>query len=109
MKEKAQRYFHGPEGYNCAQAVLKIFQEHKDVLEETIEEFSAHGGGRAPHGYCGALHSVLYLADESLHDSIKEAFKTKTGSLNCKRIRVKGKVPCVECVRIACEELQKKI
>jgi len=54
---------HAQRSANCAQAVLRGFQQMLAIPDERIAAASAHGGGRAPEGLCGALHSALELVD----------------------------------------------
>lgn len=54
--KNAVDYFHKePEKLNCAQSILKAWQEDFEISDETIEEFRQWGGGRAEGGVCGAL------------------------------------------------------
>ncbi len=107
--KKAVDYFHKePEKLNCAQAVLKAWQEDFGISDETIEEFRQWGGGRAQGGVCGALFAADYLlAKEGEKLSIKEPFVAKAGFSTCALLKSSGRVPCTTCVNIA-DELVKK-
>lgn len=43
---------------NCAQSVIKAFQEHFGYDDKTVAEFLACGGGNAPSGVCGAYYAA---------------------------------------------------
>lgn len=108
MKTKiAEELYHGKEGYNCAQAILKTFQQEFKVAESTIIEASEKGRGRAEGGKCGALYAALELAKtkEQQH-KLNYAFMTNGASLSCKEIRKARKMTCKECVRLAAKEIQ---
>jgi hypothetical protein len=88
--------------HNCAQSVLRAFHPHPNIQEEDILEARHHGGGRAEAGLCGALHAALRLIEEpSTRQRLRESFVAETGSEKCREIRRAGRVPCVECVRLA--------
>ena len=106
----SQNYFHTkPENLNCAQSILKGFQEEFNISAGRIAEFKAWGGGRAPEGVCGALFAADILLAELEKPSIKEKFKTEVGNTNCLAIKRENKVSCLNCVRIADELLEKEI
>ena len=97
--EKAVKYFHGQERYNCAQAVLKGFEKSHNVEQEKIDKFKAFGGGRADGGLCGALFAAKTLADTpDKAKKIEDEFVNITGAKKCREIRKLGKLPCKECV-----------
>lgn len=89
---------------NCAQAVLRGFQQMLGVADERIADAAAHGGGRAPEGLCGALHSALELV-ESPEDkaAIRAEFERQAGALTCREVRAQRKLSCRDCVRLAAE------
>ena len=90
------------ERLNCAQSVLRAFQQQRSISEDDIEEARWHGGGRAKDGMCGALHSALKLtSDTSARDRLRAAFVERAGAETCRDIRRAARTPCVECVRIA--------
>lgn len=100
MREQAMGYFHGVEGYNCCQAVLKTYQESHGVSEEVIIDAKRFGGGRAPGNICGALHA-LYMLEPQKEELFTEAFQKKIGSHLCKDIRGKKLLSCRGCVGVA--------
>ena len=108
MYDKAKGFFHGKEGYNCAQAVLAAFRDEKNISQAVIDEFKAYGGGRVANGYCGALHAALYLAgdDQAVQKKLKDAFMEKAGALTCKEIKATSKLPCGDCVGLAAQTLK---
>lgn len=103
--DKAQSYFHGKEEYNCAQAVLKAFQEQYDIPEATINEYKEYGGGRAKDGTCGALFAALALVSDSQKEILIQAFEQQAQYTTCERIKDKT-ISCRECVGAAAEALR---
>jgi len=96
----AAGYYHHPDyRYNCAQAMVC----HYRGSENDISVMKAMGSGRAPQGYCGALHGALVLLDKySLSkDPYIDAFVKETGSPFCWQIRKKRQVTCRQCIEIA--------
>lgn len=82
-----------PKCHNCAQAVV----EGCGGTPEQVAEMQACGGGRAPLGYCGALHGALVMCPEKA-EGIKAEFLAACGALTCKEIKASAKTPCPECV-----------
>lgn len=70
-----------------------------------VAECAAFGAGRAPEGCCGAAHAVRLLRPD-LEETVTRAFVEKIGSVKCREIKGQYKVPCPECVRLACEVLE---
>jgi hypothetical protein len=90
------------ERLNCAQSVLRAFQQHRSISEEEIVQARHHGGGRAENGVCGALHAALKLTgDPSLRDHLRSTFVARAGAETCREIRSAARLPCVDCVRLA--------
>ena len=101
-RSQASRFYHGPEGYNCAQAVLKYFQNDLRISDEAIASSKGLGGGRAPQGRCGALHAALTLIDdEGMKAELEERFRTAAGASVCRDIRSLNKLSCKDCVDTA--------
>jgi hypothetical protein len=112
MKKRitSENYFHKkPENLNCAQAILKGFQQELNIDDSHIEEFRAHGGGRAPEGICGALYAAEHLAKKHNLGDLKADFEKETGHTNCKELKSNLKVTCEKCVKIADSFLERKI
>lgn len=108
MKEKALIHYHGPERYNCAQAVLKSAEKHQEIGDEKIAEFRKSGGGQARDGLCGALFAAKTLmTDETCKENARSEFLKKGGSLKCREIRGGGRMSCSECVATAAELAEK--
>jgi hypothetical protein len=108
-RKKSEEYFHVlPENLNCAQAVLKGFQQELNITDEVIEEYRAWGGGRAEGGVCGALFSAEHLLRQAGKPSIETEFVATTGHMNCLDIK-QGKFPCLDCVRIADELVERNL
>jgi hypothetical protein len=96
------------EKLNCAQSVLRGFQEKKGIQDDVIHAAKSLGGGRAPEGRCGALHAALEVTVcPATKDRLTSAFLEKAGSEKCREIRKLGKLTCEECVTLAAEELAK--
>lgn len=106
---KSEDFFHVlPENLNCAQAVLKRFQEEFHISEKEIEEYRAWGGGRAEGGVCGAIFSAEKLLRQTGKKSAIEEFRQMTGSVLCSDIKEK-KFTCAALVRIANELVEKRL
>lgn len=99
MKSKqAAKYFHGEEGYNCAQAVLKAYQSNSGMSELTIRSATVAGGGRAKDGVCGALYAAqIILGDPEAMKTVDQQFTALTGSNKCSDIK-KSECGCREFV-----------
>ena len=90
------------ERLNCAQSVLRAFQQQMGVSEHAVEQARQLGGGRAEEGRCGALHAALQLIDgNAMRSSIREAFVTRAGSEKCREIRKRNSLGCAQCVELA--------
>lgn len=110
MRKTAENYFHGDEGFNCAQAVLKAFQGAFSLSDEMIAAHKVSGGGRVENNECGALYAArLLVADESKSEQMTDAFVKAAGSASCKEIRQLGKLNCRGCVGEAAANLQSVI
>jgi hypothetical protein len=108
-RKKSEEYFHVlPEKLNCAQAVLKGFQKEFNITDQEIEEYRAWGGGRAKDGVCGALFAAERLLLQVDKPSIENEFIAVAGDFRCVDIK-KGKFPCLDCVRIADELVEKNL
>lgn len=103
MKAKqAAALYRGKERYNCAQAVLKTFQEEAGVPDTMIRAASRWGNGRVGSGMCGALHVVRALIDDSeLLAKVEREFAHVAGSTKCRQIRAMSRISCRECVSLA--------
>ncbi|MFZ5807445.1 MAG: C-GCAxxG-C-C family (seleno)protein [Verrucomicrobiota bacterium] len=104
--EDVVKYYHGAERYNCAQAILKGFQEKFGIPQEKIDAFRAYGAGRSEGNWCGALYSAKYLLNDPEKEKFfEQKFTEMTGGTKCKEIRKKNQVPCVKCVEAAAKIL----
>ncbi len=109
-KIKAENFFHvKPENLNCAQAIIKAYQEKFNIPESIISEFRAWGGGRAPNGICGALYAADFLANRYHFAPIRQEFKAKAGAITCLELKREQKTPCVKCVQIVDELIENKL
>jgi len=109
-RTKSEEFFHQkPENLNCAQSILKGFQQELNIPESRIAEFKAFGGGRAPNGICGALYAADILMKEQGKKTIEQKFNEKVGETLCLQIKKEAKASCKDCVAIADEILEKYI
>ena len=100
----ASDFFHKkPENYNCAQAILKAWQDRLDISDQEIENFRQWGGGRAKNGECGALFAANYLLEKQGKPPVSKEFIAQVGSAFCREIKRVNKVSCSRCVDIANE------
>lgn len=61
---KTREYYLGVNGnkkHNCAQAVIAGFKDKFSLEDGLVETFTAHGGGKAPEGCCGALYAARHI------------------------------------------------
>ena len=108
-RKKADEYFHAkPENFNCAQAVLKAFQDEFDISEQEIAAYKAYGGGRAENGICGALFAAKRLSKQSEKESLEKEFVSELGTIYCRELKLSGKA-CLDCVRLADSLVEKEI
>jgi hypothetical protein len=102
--KKAHNYYLGQEGHprlNCAQSILAAF----GADEPTITEFSSYGSGKAPDGWCGAASSAAFLLQDT--KIVEKYFQEHAGAVKCKEIRQLKRLPCLKCVELAAEFVQK--
>ena len=105
----SEKYFHIlPQNLNCAQAILKGFQNEFQISEKEIEEYRAWGGGRAEGGVCSALFAAERLLRQANKRGIHDEFLTVTKDIRCMEIK-KGKFPCLDCVRLADELVEMRL
>jgi len=97
------------EKLNCAQSILRGFQEPNKVSEEIVTDAKKLGGGRAEGGLCGAFYSATLLAEnENIKQNLHERFMSLAGSEKCREIRKIGRLACSGCVELAASVLQEK-
>ena len=102
MRERASEYFRGADGLNCAQAVMKAFEEVYRITPETIESYAALGGGRAEGGMCGALYGATKLAGgPDVAAKLVDRFVEIVGFSTCREIKKAKKFSCADCVETA--------
>ena len=107
FKSKAVTLYRGIEGYNCAQAILSVFQERLHVDEERILEFIDYGGGNAKGGVCGALYAIQQLAENPEQAQVMvQRFDEEVGSVFCDEILEMGRLSCAGCIFTASKILQ---
>lgn len=106
----AKQLFHGEEKYNCAQAVLKAFQEHNKLTDDDIERHESSGGGRAKGGVCGALYAAkLHLGNAEDKAALEKSFVDKAKYTTCKEIKENKTLSCIQCIETAAELLIEKL
>lgn len=109
MRKNSVNFFHThPANLNCAQAILKGFQQEFDINNQEIDDYQALGGGRAPEGVCGALFAANRLLRQIGKESVVEDFQKNAGGVLCTEIKEK-RFTCAEYVRMADELVQKNI
>ena len=100
---------------NCAQAVLKVFQDKLPVSDETLMKLSAGyaAGMGCMESTCGALIGAVMVAGiltdgkgtPSAAKSMVQKFESKCGVTICKELKGVETgtplCPCPECVRNA--------
>lgn len=93
----ASQYYHGPgyEDYNCAQAVLKHFQQRLDIPQAKIDAFAAAGGGNAEGGLCGALYAAMTLMDDPQRAAeLRRRFRSEFRGETCEQIKQPEQKTC---------------
>ena len=109
MKEHALSVFRkGPERLNCAQSVLYAWREVSGDISIPLADVKPFGGGRAPDGLCGALHTACLVASDQA-EALKQNFAARLGSLYCKDLRAAKVHPCETCVTQATDLLELQI
>lgn len=112
----ATNHFLAKDGHkklNCAQAVLKAFQEQLNIPENIIDSFSAHGGGRAPEGHCGAVYAAEFIFGLAgvLDADINAVshLESIAGSSRCTEIKAEKKLSCLGCVEVCTAYVEEKL
>jgi len=109
--QKAKDHYLGKNGcvrLNCARSIAEPFKERLALTAELLEHFAACGGGRAPEGYCGAIHAALTIAGKEAPDRIQEIrdfFIRNAGALQCREIKAQKKMGCLDCIGYAAKFL----
>lgn len=109
MKNLAREHFHRPpEHLNCAQAVLRAYQQWTGDHALSVPAFKSFGGGRAPEGLCGALHAACAIAPTRA-TALRQHFAEVTGSLFCKELKGTHRISCENCVSTAADILEREL
>ena len=109
--QKAKDHYLGKNGcerLNCARSVVEPFRDRLALAPETLEHLASCGGGKAPEGYCGAIHAALMIANKEAPgkvQEIKDFFTQNAGSLKCREIKAHKKMLCLDCIGRAAEFL----
>lgn len=97
----ADKYFGKTEDkLNCAQAVLKAFQNEFLITEEEIKEFGNYGRGKADNGLCGAIYATNYLMQKKNDKLVLKEFENKLGAIQCKTLK-EMKLSCLDILKIS--------
>lgn len=98
----AVSFFHAtPNNYNCAQSIIKNYQDKIRISDEDIElKYRSKGGGRAEDGLCGAVYSAYQILDKDKGDRIKAKVETALGGYTCRKLKAELKVPCTKIVEL---------
>lgn len=108
--DKSKKYFHGKEGYNCAQAIAAGFGDHLERLDSLISDLKNCGGGKAKEGLCGALFAAeIIISDQEKATLIREKFLKEIGAITCREIKRETKTPCIKCIETAAIILDNKL
>jgi hypothetical protein len=106
----AKQLFRGKEKYNCAQAILKAFQNHNKLTDYEISQHKSSGGGKAEGGLCGALYAAkLQLDNAEDKIALEKSFLDKAKYNTCKEIKINKTLSCIKCVETAAELLTEKL
>lgn len=109
-EQKALEHYKGAKKYNCAQAIMKAFQDFGDYDDTFIEQYQAFGGGRADGGLCGALYAAKVIAESAgKADKVEKRFGKEAGSTICRTLRKEGHVSCRDCVALAARILGQEL
>ena len=114
-KQKAKNHYLGIEGHtklNCGQAIINAFKDSFPVPEDIEATFSGFGGGRAPQGFCAALYAAHVLLEKNRPEKLEEclrSFSSRAGALQCREIKMLGKLSCVGCVEEAARLLENSL
>lgn len=110
MRQIAESNFRGADKLNCAQAILKTFQESYQVSDTLIKKHASSGGGRAEGNACGAIYAATILEnDRTIQKKLTDAFLKKAGSLKCREIRSSRSLTCHQCVGLTAELLEQHL
>lgn len=106
------------EGYNCAESILKTFNEDTN-LDIPVSMASPFGGGMSVGSTCGAITGTLMAIgalkgrnsseeknnSRALSREIINKVKEKYGTLECIELKKKG-VACEEIIKFAYDALK---
>jgi len=100
----AVKHYHGPERYNCAQAVAKGLERTPGENAGLVAAMAKCGGGRAEGGLCGALFAAReLLSTDAAREQVSVEFERQAGFRTCREIRKLHKLACKECVNVAAQ------
>lgn len=110
ISARARSLLHGAEGFNCAQSVLKAFQDICGIENGTISSFKAYGGGRAPGNECGAYYAAKHiLNDQKLEEELRNEFVLEGGSFKCTELKEDSRLECKDCVALAASFVEENV
>ncbi|MFH1386890.1 MAG: C-GCAxxG-C-C family (seleno)protein [bacterium] len=111
--QKAKDHYlgRGKEGrFNCAQAIIKAFQEKFQLDDKLVKLFSSHGGGNAPGNVCGAYFAACHIIKQHHPNKLTDFqtfFLSHAGSVKCQEIRGQKKLSCLGCIEKSAEYVNK--
>lgn len=102
-RDEARNVFRCPPLFlNCAQSVASLCGAAAQV-----EGLAGFGGGKAPGGFCGALHAALEIVPPNQREQFIQEFTRHVGNQRCADIKRENKTPCLDCVTIATKLVRK--
>jgi len=108
--ERSKKYFHGLEGYNCAQAIAAAFCNHYGDSTNLICQMKQCGGGQAKDGICGALFAAeIIAADQNKKNSLRIKFLQEVGAITCREIKRETGTSCIRCIETAARFLNEEL
>ncbi len=110
INKRALKYFQN--GFNCAQATEKAYQEEMGFEDQSrIDDLFTSGRGRAEDGICGALFAAKRILEDEpeMAQQVEDLFKKYIKSVVCWEIRAVDKYSCHVCVDLTCQLLEKAL
>lgn len=110
-KKRAIHFFHtAPNNYNCAQSIIKTYQNIININDEEIEsQYRCKGGGRAEGGFCGAVLSAYHILGKDKGDVIKSTIEERLGGCTCRKLKGELKIPCKQIVEMVDDLIESEI
>ncbi|CAL5984203.1 Conserved_hypothetical protein [Hexamita inflata] len=97
---EALKYFRSTKyNYDSAQAVYAVFYGPQHEKVKNTPHYCGNGG------LCGAVYAAVDIRPD-LEDIIVQDFLINANECTCTEIRHIGKLPCHQCVQLACQLLE---